>query len=632
MNQRHTHCLKGNKGTEAASSWIFFDTETLPTPAPDSPTRTIHKWRLAVAYACRLEKGKRRCEEWIECQTIDQFWSFVKSRLSEHRPTWLVAHNLGFDFPVADGFNLLLRHGIEQWKLVFGDGPTIMSGHIDGKKIVIVDTLNYCKRSIASLGESLGLSKMPMPAFEAPDADWYAYCKRDVEICAATMLGIVQLHRERDLGVVGKTLAACAMHAFRHRHLHHPIVIHENDAVLSWERQAYYGGCVECAKIGQVQGPLYQLDVNSLYAYIMRDTPLPWKLADVVEDVPVDWLYEQCGLRDAVAHVLIESDTHTYPLRRVKLMPANLAVQERDEFWRRKIEYERPIYPTGTYITWLAGEELRQALVRGHVQKCARAALYERAVLFRSYVDEWYSFRLACKAKGDSFGERLAKGYLQVLSGVWAKKAPRYASADDWWPPQPWARWSCKDEIAGSIRYFRAIANVPQELVEEGESYDSFPAISACINAAARERMRDLQAICGQGHWFYTDTDSLVVDQAGLDALKLAGSVSDAQLGALRLQSSADGATIVGVKDYIFGSRIVLKGIHGKATQIGKNTYEQDEWGGFSAAVRNRGAAEQQVNRKTITLKREYTKGEVGEDGWTTPYHICEEGALDWLF
>lgn len=629
-SQRRCHAIKPNRGTEAASNWLFFDCETWPDASGPQPNVIEHKWRLAVAYACRLEKQQRRCEAWKRCAQPVDFWNFLRRHLSRDRPLWVCSHNLAFDFPIAGGWSMLQDCGLDKWRLVLGDGPQIMTGHIDGCKVVFIDSLNYARLSLAEIGKRFGLAKWPLPAFTAADEDWYKYCEQDVRIVTEAMLSIVGLHRQHDLGVVGKTLAQCAFNNFRHQHYEHPIVIHEDEEVLGWERQAYYGGRVECAYIGPLTGEHYFCDVNSLYPYIMATTRLPWRLKDKVEDVPVDWLSERLQLHEGVAQCLIDTSTDTYPVRRQKHLPRVEAIHSTARTYAAVQAFERPIYAHGNYVTWLCGQELREALERGHVKEVKRAALYDRAILFKSYVETWYGRRRAFHAAGDKWREGLAKAYLQTLSGVWAKRAPKWVTADDQIPPKPWARWTCYDAIEKAIRRFRAIANVPQEMVEEGESFDSSPILSACITAAARCYMRRLQAQAGARGWLYEDTDSLLLTAAGFDTLCLAGCVDRARLGALRCERIADSGAIHGVKHYEFAGQTTLKGIRPDAEKVAEKTYQQWQWGGMSAALHRQGKPTVEVRRMQIKLTGGYSKGEVGADGWTRPYVLLTGPAWDW--
>lgn len=622
---RPCHSLKGNKGTEAAGNWIFFDCETWPAAVGPSAPVVRHTLRLGVAYGCRLDKGRRISEQTQRFSTAAQFWTWVQSRLSRHRPTWIVAHNLSFDWPIVDGFSILSKHGLENWRLILGPPVTIFRGKIDGCSVVVVDLLNYLRASIEELGRWRGTPKGVMPAFTAAEEDWYRYCEQDVRILADSVLGMVALHREGDLGVLGRTLAQSAMHCYRHKYLDNPIKVHDNEAVLGAERAAYYGGRVECAFVGQYKDEVFQLDVNSLYPSIMRGTLLPCALDSTHKNPQLKWLLSRLETLDGCAQVWIESDTDTYPWRPMpartgwtKDGPAVLTSAER----RAR---GRTMYVRGSFRTWLCGQELRLALERGHVWRCWSVALYRRAVLFQRYVDYWYGRRLEARKTGDGYLGLLAKGYLTALAGVWAKRAPRYVTAADEIPPRPWAKWSCYDAIAAKTRDFRAVGNVPQEEVEDGEPFDSSPVLAACITAAARVRMRALQALAGAGCWLYEDTDSLMVGERGLDALAMAGEISSHRLGALRCETVSGGAVIRGVKDYDLGTKHILKGIKPSAVRLDGGAYQQWQWDGMRQSLQRHGRPEVWQQLKTIHISHSYTKGRVGPDGWTEPFSLFDD-------
>ena len=92
-------------------------------------------------------------------------------------------------------------------------------------------------------------------------------------------------------------------------------------------RDSYIGGRTECFRIGTFDGPLYYIDVNSMYPSVMKTGDYPTKLQGVyknIEDREVDiWLREKCF----IAEVTLSTDIPIYPL----------------------VNNGRLIFPTGTF-------------------------------------------------------------------------------------------------------------------------------------------------------------------------------------------------------------------------------------------------------------------------------------------
>lgn len=75
----------------------------------------------------------------------------------------------------------------------------------------------------------------------------------------------------------------------------------------------------------------------------------------------------------------------------------------------------------------------------------------------------------------------------------------------------------------------------------------SFPAISAFVTAAARQRMDGLREIAGKGNVYYQCVDSLHVNDEGYNALVEAGEVHGQALGKLRWTESYEDIVYYGV-------------------------------------------------------------------------------------
>lgn len=131
------------------------------------------------------------------------------------------------------------------------------------------DTLAQWPASVAEMGRSIGLDKMDAGG----DFINEEYCKRDAEI----VLKFVQaaLSREKGQGIPdGYTAGSKCLKYFEKEigldFARHPMTGKMADEI----RASYYGGRVECRRLGSVRGPIYSADINSAYPAAMTD-PLP---------------------------------------------------------------------------------------------------------------------------------------------------------------------------------------------------------------------------------------------------------------------------------------------------------------------------------------------------------------------
>lgn len=602
VTQRRCHFIKHNKGTETSSSLLFFDTETWPFGLNSTTPIIGHKLRLGVVSHFRLEDSEITRREVLRFKTAEQFWEFLHSKLSSSRPLICYAHNLIFDFRILGGFSKLIGWKGQDWKLVLSNPPTILKGKIDGCSVSFIDSMNYYRSSLAAIGRDVGIPKDIMPAFTATDEAWWDYCEQDVRILETAIVSLHRLIRDNDLGVMGPTVSACAMHAWRHRFMNVPVAVHDNLDAVQLERRAYYGGRCEAYRIGSIQGDAWRVDVNSLYPYVMRRHLYPSKLVGIFDRPPIEWMARNLTQYGGVASVWVECGEDRYPKRRD----------------------EGPIYPVGVYRTTLCGAELESAVNRGHVIGVQRCALYVMADLFSEYVDFFYAMKKEHNQAGNSTMRLLSKLFLNSLYGKFAQNSPRFVSRPEYPPPTLWGPFQVVNSIKGTKFRALAIAGHTLEETDRGEAFDNLVAISAFVTSYGRVYMDDLKRRAGLPNVHYEDTDSLIVNTAGLDNLALAGLIGSDGLGELRGDGIADVLTVHGLKDYQFGHKKVLAGVRRDAIQLGEDDYRQYVAENLFESWRRADANTVLFVETTPHLNREYKKRVVHSDGTTRPLEIFE--------
>lgn len=628
MTTRHCHYLTRPKSAVLPSSYLFVDTETLPRWVPASVPTVVHRFRLGVAIAVRMEGTEVTRRQVYRFSHPVGFWEFLKSRLDRRRPLHVVAHSLPFDFRVLGGWDVLRNYNLEKWRLVLKDPPTILKGQMSGKSVTYLDSLNYYPAKLEEIGRDIGLLKGVMPPYTASNLDWWDYCERDTEIVEKAILGLRQYIIENDLGSMGRTISQTSLNTYRYRFMPTDIAIHADQEIMDLERSCYYGGQAECFYVGSVREKVYELDVNSLYPYVMKHNRFPCRLAKTVRNQPVS---EAIGYLDGwagCAQVVIDQRERTYPVRR-----GGDPVRRPDgtyEFPDHGMpgHFPRPYYADGCYRTWLCGPELECALRSGHVYTIERAAWYETADLFSEFVDHFYAERMRYKLRGQSALELTSKMILNSLSGIWAKRAPKYIAADDVVPPLLWGHFFIANSTNRGPIPARAIAGITQEETGKTEGYNSFTAISAFITSYGREYMRRLRQLAGEANVYYQDTDSLMVNEYGYDRLVLSGKVRLTELGALKVKGESSVAEFRGIKDYQLGDKEVLKGIGPGCPRDEFGAYLKWRFDRLQDAIISRGTDQVAQRMSTIRLQRRYKKGEVQDTGYVLPLTLFAHPGL----
>lgn len=596
---RKPHILKGNKQTQLPYHFIFFDCETLPWRK--SPTRTEQVWRLAVGW--HVEYKSRAGRPTVETQRFahkGQLWAWIVSKATNNKRLYVVAHNAEFDFRVSGGFDALPTFGYKMVKGLYDSAMFTLFWRKGRSTIVVINSYQWLPVSIEALGEILGIPKMTMPAFEAPDSEWYPYCERDVEILAKAVDAYRQMVLEHDLGTFSLTIASQAFTAFRHRFKHADIYIHNRAVALELERDGYYGGRVECYRLGEFKdGPYYRLDVNSMYPSVMKEAPYPVKLTLVRDNPTLDEVWGWALTKYAIARCKLNTAGPYYPKR----------------FGGRLT------FPIGEYWTVLHQVELLTALSCGDISEVSRIAVYDRGDLFSSYVSALYALRRQYDDQGNAVFAYIVKLLLNSLYGKFGQRGRTTTIVGETSPGECWVREST-DATTGDPIIYRCIKGTIWKEERQSESYHSFPAIAGAVTAYGRHQLLSLISKASWPNVYYVDTDSLIVNATGLKLLS--DRLSPTELGGLKIEAEADEMTLLGLKRYTFGGDVKNKGIKKDAKLIGPNLWQVEKWRQIRSALMEGDLSHYYVDTVNIQLQGAYTKGVVLPDGTVRPILLKE--------
>lgn len=595
---RRAHYLKMNQRTEVPRHFIFVDTETKGEKI--TPTREAHTlwfgWALYVR--TRKSRGKNiQTTEWFRFDDHLQFWGWALSKAHKRNKLYIFAHNWNFDGSILYTATTLHSLGWNTLQYINEKPPFFLRVVKDKRFVCLIDTLNFFTTSLADLGVSIGIPKLAMPRDSGAAETWDNYCRRDVEVLQVAVESFIRFIIMEDLGNFRPTLASQAMNAYRHRFMHHFILIHDNEKVCELERDSYYGGRVENFFLGEVNEKLYYLDVNSLYPFVMGSELYPNVLRGTAVTLTLPQLKLLLEGYCVTARVVIETDEPVYPFR----------------------TRDRLLFPIGRMETTLSTPELIHALRHNRIRSVGRVAWYQKADLFSDFVATLYAQRQQYARNGNPAFAFLCKILLNSLYGKFGQSGRNWETVRPAEPTDP-VEWWEQDEKDGPVVKYRIRFDLVQRLEKDDESRDSFPAIAAHVTAYARMHMWRLMQNAGYPHVFYSDTDSLVVDEIGFRSL--AANISEFELGMLKVEDVANNATFYGPKDYHFGRTERHKGIRRTAVKIAKATWEQARFCSWDWHLGHDQEGRVFIDTITKTLSREYRKGNVGSTGWVTPFDL----------
>jgi len=594
---------------------LFLDCETKGDPIDGV---ALHKmvmgwtWRVAIGREGAIER-----ESWRFWTDSCDLGDYIVSEARYKAPLYVIGSNITFDL-FASGLVEYLR--VSGWKaeMLYDKGlVTIIILNREDRRLKFLAVQNFLGGGVEKWGEMLGIPKLEVDLEKDTWDRIKLYCHRDVEITGKVFLQYCDFLRGHDLGGFSPTLSGQSFRAFRHGYMTERILHYDQEQVNRFVRAGYFGGRVECRRLGALpEGRYTKLDINSMYPCVMRDTQFPVKLRQWVRDPTID--YARARVSDCV--VMAEVDLSTpepiYPKR-----------------YREKL-----CFPVGEFTTILCTGSLREAFKRGHVQRVKQLLVFTGAELFTSYVDYFYALKQQYQREGKEVWVKVCKLLLNSLYGKFGEKREREL---------------CRcDDPEGA--FYRRPVSVPVGAVAEknakfdwrydpedypegdhvpGTEWSAFgtyvltagseegpmsqPAIAAHVTDYARMHLWGFMERVGVENVLYCDTDSLIIEDRFIPHLE--DSIDADTLGCLKVEGSASFLEILGCKDYCFGGQRRKKGIRESATCNLDGSYTQPHFPGLYGLLRAGITEGFPIGEITKRDRSEYDKGVIHADGRVTP-------------
>lgn len=592
---RTAKCLATVKSSRVPRTTIFVDTETRSPPRNQAGE---HVFRLGWVCVRRERRGRKPTYAWTYLDHPDRFWAVLAATVRGKEHIYLLAHRIIYDLWVLGGLSRFKWGGYRLASNYANNRVVVLRFRRGDAALIVLDTLNLFPGPLADWGKEIGLPKKKVDLWLDSDDKIRDYCHRDVEILVRLWEEYVAFVRRNRFGGTAVTVSSTAFRAFRHRLMAAPIYLHNRDKVLALEREAYYGGRVECWRIGKLPKTRYTIhDVNSMYPWAMRTGLYPVRLLRTCRGCTPPELAHILTAHAAVARVRVRVRDPLVPVRRD----------------------DRMIYPVGEFETVLAGPELRLVLERGTVLAVPSVAVYERGRPFTRYVDTLYRLRQRYTREGRALWATMLKLMLNGLYGKFGQLSERWQTLPNTEHLVPGAYRFTGGGLKG-VNYFICVGDELWVRTGTSESPNSFPAIAAYVTSYARVKLWEYIEAAGRDNVIYCDTDSLFTTPAG--TRRLAPHVNPSVLGALKVEYTGLGGVISSPKDYRIGTKQRTKGVSSAATALGANMYMDTHWPGFwglLAAGREAGYATGEVVK---VLKRRYVKGTVQKDGRVIPLRL----------
>ncbi len=597
--RRIRHYLKRNRATQRPARHLFVDVESRLVPV--DAERTDHVLWFGWACYWRTRKGRLAdSTDWLRFETADALWDFVTAKTKRREPLYLISHNVSYDFGVLRIFDSLEARDYELSSFWTSGMATIASFENDGRKITLLDNGNYFPGALAKWGQAIGFPKGEADPLTDPLEIVDPYCHRDVEIMVKLWEDLYDFLDTNDLGNWGKTLPSQAFSAYRHRFMEQRIVIHADADALALERSAYHGGRSSVFFKGHLEaGPYFKLDVNSMYPFVMATEKYPNDLLGYKSPASLAELKKRIKHYAIIARVQVRTDEPCYPVK----------------------HKTHVVYPVGTFDAVLTTPELVYGLAHGHILYVRALCYYMQAELFREYVSHFYELKQRLAGDAGNPYYTFAKLYLNSLYGKFGQLAHDWKRIDGDGSPYEDSDFYVNLVTGQAGKVYRFGSSVWTCEVK-GEAFNSFPAIAAHVTAYARMYLWRIRNIIGKDNLYYTDTDSILTNRAGLASLD--GQLDDTRLGAWKVEATSDTLHVQAPKVYTFAGQTKRKGVPSKAKYLGNDTWEFDRFASFKGQAAWDKGTQYHTTRTQRHLTYRIHDGTETDSGWVEPLQAGE--------
>jgi hypothetical protein len=569
--------------------------------------------KLDMGWVCYWNR-ETDVEEWEYFETRIQFYNFCTKvfSIAKNKTVWLVAHNIVFDAFINDIWNWLKDKGFETdfvhtKGMVFLQKLKKVKENEKGEKkvgasVMLVNNGNIFPAPLKKIGEAIGIKKKEINFKECTREYEKEYCKVDVTILLEFWRLWTKLIKDYDLGAIKYTVSAQSMEAFKQKFCKHKIYLTDDLELLSFERQAYYGGRTEIFYKGSILKKIKYFDVNSMYPYVMKEFRYPTQHKFTKLNVSVEQMqyYLDQGFL-VIAETYVNTKVNCIPHKKDHTL----------------------LFPVGKFMSVLATPEIQKGMELGVIEKFGRVEIYQGEKIFSEYIDFFYNLRLKFKSENNPL-EKLVKLFLNSLYGKFGARVDKWhkISIEEFQEIVPtfdltaWImeEWKLPKILVDGINIVPKIRYIGNELQYSGdfeEDSNSFPAIAAHVTSYAHLILWSALEYCQNSKTcsaFYCDTDSVFTDGDLPSEI-----VDDKQLGKFKIEKTFDyGVEFINLKNYCpldenrekqiidnegnyhslselknkktkfkKGKNWTMKGVRADAEIIDENTFLQTEFGGL---------------------------------------------------
>lgn len=565
---RMPHWVKPNQTERIPHRWIIADTETRTTM--DGPNE-IQELRLGVADFWRTDLESGDAAERFRFTDARSFWAWCIDHCSTGGRTCLAFHNAGFDLAILDVFAILPQLGAELTWCNLDRDVSVSTWRTPRGTLLTWDTYTWCPKSLDSLAPLTGIPKPRLPAGDASAALWWARCDADVDITKAVARQLIAYVKDSKLGNWQPSGASMGHTTWRHKHMDHKVLVHDDADAMDAEREAMHTGRAEAWWHGTAEGgPFTEWDMHMAYTRIAAECLLPAKLWEH-DPAPTRRVHEW-----AMEHWRVLASVEVETL--LPVVPARHG--------------NRVVWPIGRFHTVLWDTELAMLRASGGRYRVLEQWRYTRKPALKS----WAEWSIAQCALPDGAITPIARTWVKhqarAVIGRMALRTPSWEPYSDNWLPHH-TGISYLHETDQPTRRLMHVGSQVWAETDRCETRQSTPQITSWIMAECRARLWYATLAAGQNNVLHTDTDSILTTAAGSRAITKA--IAAGLPGNWRPKDNWRRLEITGPRHYRTPTTRQTPGVPKKATETDDGSYVGEIWDSMS-----RGLAEGRTGQVTV--------------------------------
>lgn len=555
MDTREPHWVKLNHQERMPPRMIAFDTESKMEYQDEVE---VQSFRTCAAIRWRTDLGSGDGREGAVFNTPEELWAWITSYCRPETRTVVWAHNLGHDIRISQAFTMLPYLGFELEWCNLDRNVSSMTWRSERGTLVFADTWTWIPLPLNVIAPMVGMVKFAMPKKNATAAEWNYYCRNDAEVVYHVVTDLCQFIRDEHLGNWQPTGAGMSYAAWRHRFMAEKVLVHNDPGAIEAERAAMHTGRAEAWRHGSCSFDKWtEVDLKNAYLTIAAECELPRKLHMHTKSLSLSQ-YRKLTERFAV---LCRCDIDTD-------MPVLPTMADGRHLW-----------PVGQFAGWYWDTEVNNALRYGASIKIREAYVYARSPVLREWAT-WIRERLQSDLRLCSpVVATHLKHCSRALIGRLSLRTPNWEQ----WGDNPEGITGISHVVfpeTGRVQRMMHVGDRTLIETDRKEGKDSLPQITGWIMAECRVRLWEAMTTAGLDHLAHVDTDSVLVDQAGLARLREHWGERFAAYWTLK--GTYTRLTVLGPRSYWRDGDRVAAGIPRKAIQAPDGSFTGERWASLS--------------------------------------------------